>query len=325
MMHNLSFSSLTCKHLSQIQELLESNADYTHRISGQNVSPHAASGIFETLPAGASPEDLLVIGAWQDTQLVGLCVTVTHWPTPATAYIGLLATHRDYQGQGIGRQLHSYLLERLQLHTAIKTLRLGIVATNAASATPFWESLGYTFTGETKPHQAGRVTSTVELFELRIDYRQHVRREVQEFWDTARTVLPSLPMTAPDAWSFGSTAKQADDLLALVLSETKTATSSALHDYAAENEPLPVAGQYSVLCNGTGTPRAIIQITSVTVTEFWQVSTDHAQAEGEGDRTLDSWRANHRQYWEANSPDGFYPHMQVVCERFALIYPQAAR
>lgn len=324
-MHNLSFSSLTCQHLSQVQELLESNADYTYRIFGERPSSHAATEVFETRPPGVPSNDLWVKGAWHGKQLVGLCVTVIHWPGPDTAYIGLLAVHQDYQGRGVGGQLHRYLLEQLQQRTGLTTLRLGIVATNAASATPFWESLGYTFTGETKPHQAGRVTSTVELFELRIDYRQHVRREVQEFWDTARTVLPSLPMTAPDAWSFGSTAKQADDLLALVLSETKTATSSALHDYAAENEPLPVAGQYSVLCNGTGTPRAIIQITSVTVTEFWQVSTDHAQAEGEGDRTLDSWRANHRQYWEANSPDGFYPHMQVVCERFALIYPQAAR
>lgn len=321
MMHNLSFSSLTHEHLSQIQELLESNADYTYRITGERVFPHAAAEVFETRPPGVAAEDLWVLGAWLGERLVGLCVTVLHWPAPQTAYIGLLAVHQDYQGQGIGGQLHHYLLDNLLQRTEVTTLRLGIVATNAVSATPFWASLGYTPTGETKPHHAGQVISTVELFERAFRGVVIAPKEIQEFWDTAQAMLPSLPMIAPDAWSFGSNAQQADDLLALVLARTKTATSSALSDYEIDNEPLPVVGQYNVLCDGTGAPRAIIQTTSVTVTEFAHVTAEHAWAEGEDDRTLDTWRTTHQQYWEDNCPGGFHPHQNVVCERFTLIYP----
>lgn len=44
-------------------------------------------------------------------------------------------------------------------------LRLGIVATNAAVAEPFWRALGYTPTGETKPYRYDHLESTVALWE----------------------------------------------------------------------------------------------------------------------------------------------------------------
>ena len=47
-----------------------------------------------------------------------------------------------------------------------------------------------------------------------------------------------------EAWAFGDAP---DELAALVLSGRKTATASAYPVYEAEGEPLPKAGEYSVI------------------------------------------------------------------------------
>ena len=62
--------------------------------------------------------------------------------------------------------------------------------------------------------------------------------------------------------------------------------------------------------------------TQVSVVPFDEVDEDHARAEGEGDRTLATWRAIHERYWRrhAQNSRGFDPAMPVVCERFRLLH-----
>lgn len=59
------------------------------------------------------------------------------------------------------------------------------------------------------------------------------------FWATARRSCPALPCELPEAWAFGATPEQADELLALVLDGIKTATASSLQDYRVSGDPLP--------------------------------------------------------------------------------------
>jgi hypothetical protein len=47
----------------------------------------------------------------------------------------------------------------------VGTLRLAVVDTNTAVATPFWESLGYRPTGEVKPWVYDKLESTTRLYE----------------------------------------------------------------------------------------------------------------------------------------------------------------
>lgn len=64
--------------------------------------------------------------------------------------------------------------------------------------------------------------------------------------------------------------------------------------------------------------------TQIVIVPFDQVDAEHAGAEGEGDRTLASWRSSHERYWREHSenPRGFAPYMPVVCERFELLWPR---
>ena len=159
--------------------------------------------------------------------------------------------------------------------------------------------------------------------------------EVLDFWGATRqyagmakasivvghTVSETVP---PPAWSFGDEPELAETLLAAVLAGDKPATSSALWDYDDEGAPLPVVGELSILLDGERHPRALIRTTSVETTTFDEVDEDFAAAEGEDDRTLESWRAGHEAYFRRTLGEGreFSADMPVVCERFELLYPK---
>lgn len=124
-----------------------------------------------------------------------------------------------------------------------------------------------------------------------------------------------------EAWSFGDD----PDLLAdLVLKGEKTATSSAYILYGIEGEPLPAAGEYSVILNSDGQAVCIIRTTKVFVVPFGQVSEEFAFKEGEGDKSLSYWRKVHKAFFSAELKkvgEQFDMQTMVVCEEFILQYP----
>ncbi|MDQ1128384.1 ASCH domain-containing protein [Microbacterium sp. SORGH_AS_0888] len=105
-------------------------------------------------------------------------------------------------------------------------------------------------------------------------------------------------------------------------SATGTATASSLWDYEAEGEALPAEGDHSIVLDGRGAPRAIIQTLSVAVVPFDEVTEAHARAEGEGDRSLTHRREAHERFWRTHSrsPRGFDVKLPVVCEGFRLVH-----
>ena len=124
-----------------------------------------------------------------------------------------------------------------------------------------------------------------------------------------------------DDWAFGGAP---DALAELVLNGIKTATASAYPLYEQEQEPLPKAGDYSVILNTKGEAVCIIRTTKVYVVPFREVSADHAFREGEDDRSLESWRELHRDFFTREMNDeglSFDEDMPVVCEEFMRVYP----
>ena len=152
--------------------------------------------------------------------------------------------------------------------------------------------------------------------------------EIEAFWSIARrhirTDPPSGDAPVPPAWGFGATPEHADNLLALVLAGTKTAMSTALWDFAHDDEPVPQAGDLSIILDGSGHPRALIEIVRVDVLPFDEVDAEHAHLEGEGDRSYEHWRDVHQRYFDVHSTNGrgFTPSMPVVLERFRLLHPR---
>lgn len=141
----------------------------------------------------------------------------------------------------------------------------------------------------------------------------------QELWE-AFAKKNNLTHCRYDAWAFGSN----PDLLAhLVVTGHKTATAGAYPLYKLEQEPLPKVGTYSVVLDSQDNALCIIKTKKVTVVPFNKVTAEHAYKEGEGDKSLDYWRAVHKEFFtECMAQAGleFTPTMKVVCEEFELVY-----
>ena len=67
----------------------------------------------------------------------------------------------------------------------------------------------------------------------------------------------------------------------------------------------------------------IIKTIKVYVTEFRNISKEHAFKEGEGDRSLEYWRQVHESFLTnelATVHKGFDENTKVVCEEFEVVY-----
>ena len=111
--------------------------------------------------------------------------------------------------------------------------------------------------------------SNVELSEVEFDHE-----ELRVFWDLARfhaklnaaptyfgpTTLESVP---PPAWAYGESAEESDAYVESVLADEQGSTTAAVADYAGD---LPQSGVLSILCDGSGRPRALVEVSDVSVT-----------------------------------------------------------
>lgn len=141
-------------------------------------------------------------------------------------------------------------------------------------------------------------------------------------WEKYRNINPNAPKDY-DAWAFGNSKEMADELVALVLAGTKTATASLYMLFELENEVLPYAGLHNIILDGAGNAVAIIETTDIEVVPFDEVTAKFAYLEGEGDRSLAYWRDVHKTFFEQELDEineDFNDEMLVVCEKFKLIY-----
>ncbi|GAA1449314.1 hypothetical protein GCM10009641_79230 [Mycobacterium cookii] len=99
--------------------------------------------------------------------------------------------------------------------------------------------------------------------------------ELRVFWNLARfhaklnaapsyfgpTTLESVP---PPAWAFGDSAQESDAFVEQVLADERGSTSADAADYAGD---LPQVGVLSILCDGSGVPRALVEVSEVAIAD----------------------------------------------------------
>ena len=149
---------------------------------------------------------------------------------------------------------------------------------------------------------------------------------VSSYWQAFCTAAGVDPLQRYDVFAFGDSPAMADELAMLVLHGPKRATAGLHADFAAEGEPLPVVGAYSIVLGGAGQPVCVIRTTDVGVLPFRAVDAAFAWDEGEGDRSLTYWRDAHITFFTrmcAARGVEFSEEMATVCERFELAWPPA--
>lgn len=146
------------------------------------------------------------------------------------------------------------------------------------------------------------------------------------FWKAFVDSEPSCRGLVPSTAAFGDTADMQTSLADLVVAGTKRATASLLKSYG--DEPLPQTGAFFIVVDGRGVPRCVCQTINVEVRPFSAVDEIFAAEEGEGDLTLEWWRAAHRSFFERQAErDGvsFDEDSAVVLERFNVVWPTLQR
>ncbi|GIJ22221.1 ASCH domain-containing protein [Micromonospora lutea] len=104
----------------------------------------------------------------------------------------------------------------------------------------------------------------------------------------------------------------------LVLAGVKTATAGLLAEYTEEGEELEHVGERLALVDDADALVAVVEVTGIEVTRFAEVPWDFARAEGEGDRSVEEWRAGHAAYW-ARVGTPVTDDSEIVCVRFRLV------
>lgn len=139
-------------------------------------------------------------------------------------------------------------------------------------------------------------------------------------FDTDSLALPELA----GSFHFGGK-EDADSIAELVLSGTKTATGSLLWVYEYESRPIPLIGEYNIITDSDDQPVCIITTTGLSVIPFDKVEDQFAFDCGEGDRTLESWRAMYMEYIQSECERiGRTPIAEIpmVCEYFKVVYKE---
>jgi uncharacterized protein YhfF len=167
----------------------------------------------------------------------------------------------------------------------------------------------------------------VYVARIRLGEERDVEEDrIETYW---RDFLETLPADSPvrderyvaEAW--GDSPRLADELGALIVDGTKTATCSALWEYEAKGEPLPEVGMKTIVLDGNDGPLCIVETKEVAVRPYYEVDARFAYEEGEGDRSLEYWRDAHWRFFLRTLLDiGREPTMDMplVCERFRVIY-----
>ena len=106
----------------------------------------------------------------------------------------------------------------------------------------------------------------VDLSTIEFDHE-----ELRVFWELARyhaklnaaptyfgpTTLESVP---PPAWAYGDSAEESDAFVARAIADGEGRTAAPVEDYAGD---LPETGVLSILCDGSGKPRALVEVSDV--------------------------------------------------------------
>lgn len=164
------------------------------------------------------------------------------------------------------------------------------------------------------------------MTEQRTSPRQPDAEAAARMWAAYSEAYPDVVRACPEhtvGW-FGDSVAMSNELLRLVLHGPKRATASLVADFAADGEDLPRIGSHWIACDGDGVPRAVLRSTELRIGTFGDADEAFARDEGEDDRTLRSWRAEHRRFWERTTAARgatWSEDDEIVFERFAVVWP----
>jgi ribosomal protein S18 acetylase RimI-like enzyme len=147
-----------------LQRVIAAAPRFALAVTGLPPGPGDAQSMFTVLPEGTPYDDKFVYGVCLGGQMIGCADVVRGYPDPSTAFIGLLLIAEDSRRRGCGTTAYQTLESVILGWDGVERIRLSVVESNP-EAVPFWRSVGFEPTGETKPYRRGGFESRQVLFE----------------------------------------------------------------------------------------------------------------------------------------------------------------
>lgn len=147
-----------------IQSLLANAPSYCLTVSGEIAGINDGKEVFTALPPNFPKENKHVIGIFSQNTLIGMIDCLIGFPTKEKAHIGLLLISESYQSQGLGKSAYQNLEHYLRTFSSISKIRLAVVVTNK-KVLKYWENMGFTLTGEIRPHSNKLINSESLIME----------------------------------------------------------------------------------------------------------------------------------------------------------------
>ncbi|MCR5765465.1 MAG: ASCH domain-containing protein [Treponema sp.] len=147
--------------------------------------------------------------------------------------------------------------------------------------------------------------------------------ELDEYWERflKETGRDSEERCAGDL-NFEAKGFVGDELVSLVVSGKKTAFFSSYATFAIDGEPLPVSGELYIVVDRANNPRCVIELQSVEVIPFNEITWEMAKQEGE-DENMTDWRNKEQEYLEEEGAVlgfSFTPDIKLVFQTFRVVY-----
>ncbi len=118
----------------------------------------------------------------------------------------------------------------------------------------------------------------------------------------------------------GSSPASADEGAAAILNGAKTTTSSPFWDWP--DGRIPFVGALSVLLDGRGDMRAIVETERLEIVKFGLIDESFAWSYGEGRRTLEWWRSEIGAWYSKSAERhgaSFTDETPIICEWIAVV------
>ena len=147
--------------------------------------------------------------------------------------------------------------------------------------------------------------------------------KLDEYWNNFLAAKGLSPETkcAGDLF-FEAKGFESDQMNALVLGGQKTAFFSSYATFAIDGEPRPVSGELYIVADRANNPVCVIELESVNILPFNEVTWEMAKQEGE-DENLETWRQKKQEYLEDEGAVlgfEFAPDIKLVYQTFKVVY-----
>jgi uncharacterized protein YhfF len=152
------------------------------------------------------------------------------------------------------------------------------------------------------------------------------KKSVEILWKNYIAENPeNKSLKTPISFYFCDNKKDANECAELVVNGIKQATATSLWWFEKNNEILPKIGDQYIVTDWDGNAKAIVETTKIEKVPYNQISSEFAEIEGEGDKSLEYWKRVHLAYYTREMKsfkEEFDENMIIVCEQFKLIYAE---